>query len=97
LPTPFIEQNDQTQARLDHLEALRRIVGNAYPNKFERSQTIETAREDTITSIVEKYREFEPKIVEGERPAAEEIELGQGRVRPSVRWRVAIANLYSQG
>ena len=72
---PFIEENDQTRARQDHLEALRRIVGNAYPNKFERSQIVEAGREDTITSIVAKFREFEPKIVEGGRPAAEEIEL----------------------
>ncbi|HKY29527.1 MAG TPA: lysine--tRNA ligase [Pyrinomonadaceae bacterium] len=72
---PFIEENDQTRARQDHLEALRRIIGNAYPNKFERSQIVEAGREDTITSILAKFREFEPKIVEGARPAAEEIEL----------------------
>ncbi len=81
---PFIEENDQTRARQDHLEALRRIVGNTYPNKFERSQTIETGREDTITSIVEKYREFEPKIVEGGHPSAEEIELANQQLNKTV-------------
>jgi lysyl-tRNA synthetase class 2 len=72
---PFIEQNDQTQARHEHLEALRRLVGNAYPNKFERSQTVESGKDDTITAIAEKFRAFEPRVSEGERPRSEEIEL----------------------
>ena len=58
---PFIEENDQTLARHEHLEALRKIVGNAYPNKFERSQILEAGREDTITAVVEKFHDFEPK------------------------------------
>ena len=72
---PFIEENDQTQARQEHLAALRRLVGNAYPNKFERSQTVEPRKEDTITAIAEKFRAFEPRASEGQRPASEEIEL----------------------
>jgi lysyl-tRNA synthetase class 2 len=75
LSIPFIEANDQTQARLEHLEALRRLVGNAYPNKFERSQTVEPGKEDTITAIAEKFRAFEPRVSEGERPPSEEVEL----------------------
>ena len=75
MPIPFIEENDQTQARQEHLEALRRLVGNAYPNKFERSQTVEPRKEDTITAIAEKFRAFEPRASEGQRPASEEIEL----------------------
>jgi lysyl-tRNA synthetase class 2 len=51
------------------------MVGNVYPNKFERSQIVESGREDTITSVVEKFRAFEPKAPEGGRPIAEEIEL----------------------
>ncbi len=58
---PFIETNDQTQARREHLEALRALVGNVYPNKFERSRIIDPAREDTISAVVEKFRDFEPK------------------------------------
>src|SRR5438132_769625 len=58
-----------------HLEVLRQVVGNVYPNKFERSQIVEAGREDTITSIAEKFRGFEPRVSEDERPAAEEIEL----------------------
>ena len=56
---PFIAENDQTLARRDHLEALRQLVGNVYPNKFERSHIVEPGREDTITAIVEKFHGFE--------------------------------------
>ena len=58
---PFIEENDQTTARREHLEALRELVGNTYPNRFERSQIVEAGKDDTITAVVEKFREFEPK------------------------------------
>ena len=57
---PFIEENDQTIARREHLEALQQLVGNAYPNKFERSRIVDSEREDTITAIVEKFRDFQP-------------------------------------
>jgi lysyl-tRNA synthetase class 2 len=60
LPIPFIEENDQTIARREHLEALRKLVGNAYPNKFDRSRIVDPEKEDTITAIVEKFREFQP-------------------------------------
>ncbi len=75
MSVPFIEENDQTRARHEHLEALQRLIGNAYPNKFERSRIVDPQREDTITSLVEKYRAFEPQSTEGERPPAEAIEL----------------------
>ena len=49
---PFIEENDQTRARQDHLEALRSLVGNAYPNKFARSNVSQNAGgEDTISDL----------------------------------------------
>jgi lysyl-tRNA synthetase, class II len=75
MPIPFIEENDQTQAREEHLEALHKLVGNVYPNKFERSQVVEPGRDDTVTAVVEKFGAFEPKALGGGRPAAEEIEL----------------------
>jgi lysyl-tRNA synthetase class 2 len=59
MSNPVIEQNDQTIARHEHLEALRELVGNVYPNKFERSEIVEQGKEDTITAIVEKFRSFE--------------------------------------
>jgi lysyl-tRNA synthetase class 2 len=70
--SPFIEENDQTRARREHLEELRKLVGNVYPNKFERSRA--TGHEDTITAINEKFKALEPRTAEGARPAAEEIE-----------------------
>lgn len=68
----YIEENDQTRARREHLEAIRGIVGNVYPNKFERSRL--TGAEDTITAIVRKFKDREPQVEEGERPATEELE-----------------------
>jgi len=75
LSIPFLEENDQTVARRDHLEALRQLVGNVYPNKFERSEVVQPGREDTITAIVDKFRSFEPKAGDDGRPKAEELEL----------------------
>jgi lysyl-tRNA synthetase class 2 len=85
---PFIEENDQTQARQDHLDSLHKLVGNAYPNKFERSQMVEPGREDTIATIVDKYRAFEPKTAQGSRPAPEEIELANQQLN-TITVRVA--------
>lgn len=90
---PFIEENDQTQARHEHLAALRRLVGNVYPNKFERSQTIAAGHDDTITAMVEKFRAFEPKVAEGGRPGAEEILLANQQLnRITVRLAGRIAS-----
>jgi len=83
---PF-EENDQTRVRREHLEALRALVGNVYPNKFVRSDVTNTvSREDTITSIVQKFKKYEPPLHEGEKPAAAVLEpanaeLHQVRVR----------------
>ncbi|MCA1558059.1 MAG: hypothetical protein LC731_05915, partial [Acidobacteria bacterium] len=84
----FIEDNDQTRARREHLEATREIVGNVYPNKFARSSV--TGTEDTITAITRKFKDREPQVVEGARPAQEELErinaeLNQISVRTSGR------------
>ncbi len=46
----IIEPNDQTEARRAHLEALRELVGNVYPNKFDRSCI--TGVEDTISNVL---------------------------------------------
>src|SRR5690242_6972320 len=75
LTIPFIEENDQTIARREHLERLRALVGNVYPNKFQRTEVVEAGKEDTISRIVEKFRAFEPKSEPDGKPAAEEIEL----------------------
>jgi len=74
----IIETNDQTTARREHLDALRDLVGNVYPNKFEHSSL--TGREDTITHllawqpVVDAGREMadlKATLAEGERPPAE--------------------------
>jgi lysyl-tRNA synthetase, class II len=70
----IIPDNDQTRARHEHLEALRQLVGNVYPNKFVRSQVVVPGRDDTITAVVEKFRAFEPKVSAGERPNADDTE-----------------------
>jgi len=78
LSTPFTEitgENDQTQARLEHLEALRSLVGNVYLNQFVRSEVVEPGREDTIAAVVARFHNFEPQTAEGQRPAPEEIQL----------------------
>ncbi|MDQ6788797.1 MAG: lysine--tRNA ligase [Acidobacteriota bacterium] len=74
----IIEQNDQTEARRAHLEALRELVGNVYPNKFERSQI--TGAEDAISNILsfepvaavaKEIKEHISTLGEGEKPAPE--------------------------
>ncbi|MGQ0542296.1 MAG: lysine--tRNA ligase [Blastocatellia bacterium] len=72
----IVEPNDQTEARREHLEKLRELVGNVYPNKFERSRV--SGDEDTITRLLR----FEPvdaavkeivalQLGEREKPTAE--------------------------
>ena len=77
---PFIEENDQTIVRRAHLEALRELVGNVYPNKFTRSEVVETGREDTISTVFEKFRGFAPPVAEGRRPSPEELELANSQL-----------------
>jgi len=84
LSLPFLEENDQTTARREHLEALRQLVGNVYPNKFERSELIEPGREDTISAVVEKFRAFEPKVAGDGKPTGEEIELANQQLNKFV-------------
>jgi lysyl-tRNA synthetase class 2 len=70
--TPFIEENDQTRVRREHLEAIRGIVGNVYPNRFERTSV--TGAEDTVTAIVRRFKQKEPATSEDAKPQQEELE-----------------------
>jgi lysyl-tRNA synthetase, class II len=89
MTVPLIEDNDQTRARREHLEALRQLVGNVYPNKFERSNVTESvAGEDTVTSIVERFKSFEPQVAEGQKPSAESLETTNAKLN-KVRVRIA--------
>jgi lysyl-tRNA synthetase, class II len=75
MPVPFIEENDQTIARREHLEALRKLVGNVYPNKFERTNVSDNpSGEDTITSIVASFKRYEPRVADGQKPSADLLE-----------------------
>src|SRR5436305_2935194 len=88
---PFIEENDQTRARAEHLEALSKLVGNVYPNKFERSHV--AGDEDTITAVIEKFKSQEPQVKEGERPAAEELERANAelnKIQVRISGRIAV-------
>ncbi len=81
MTVPFIEENDQTRARREHLDALRQLVGNVYPNKFARSNVTDTtAGEDTITSIVAAFKKFAPPVKEGEKPSAEALEFANAEL-----------------
>jgi lysyl-tRNA synthetase, class II len=89
MTVPFMEENDQTRARYEHLEALRQLVGNVYPNKFERSNVTATVSgEDTITSIVEAFKKHEPQVKEGEKPSAETLESANSELN-KIRVRLA--------
>jgi lysyl-tRNA synthetase, class II len=76
--TEIIEQNDQTRAREEHLEKLRELVGNVYPNRFERSRI--TGDEDTISRILawqpvvnatREMADLKATLAEGTRPPTE--------------------------
>ncbi|MEK6336355.1 MAG: lysine--tRNA ligase [Acidobacteriota bacterium] len=93
MTVPFIEENDQTRARREHLESLRELVGNAYPNKFARSNVTENASgEDTISSIVASFRKLEPQVAAGDKPSPEALEsanLELKKIRVRLAGRVA--------
>jgi lysyl-tRNA synthetase class 2 len=87
-----LPDNDQTRARQEHFREILRLVGNPYPNRFERSRVSESAEgEDTITSIAAEFRRHEPAPAEGAKPTPEQLEaanaaLGEaGRVQISGR------------
>jgi lysyl-tRNA synthetase, class II len=89
MPVPFIEENDQTTARREHLEALRQLVGNVYPNKFERTNVSENpSGEDTITAIVASFKRYEPKVADGQKPSADLLEATNAELN-EIRVRIA--------
>lgn len=98
----IIEPNDQTEARREHLERLRDLIGNVYPNKYERSvmqdgQAIISDQKATITNVVEFARPIKDRHIselpEGEKPSDEQrdaanAELNGYRVRIAGRLAV---------
>ena len=81
----IIESNDQTEARIEHLKALENLVGNSYPNKFDRSHI--SGAEDTISNILafapvaEIVKELKANTPEGEKPNPELKESLNARLR----------------
>lgn len=83
---PFIEENDQTRVRREHLARIAALIGDPYPNRFERSRIVRPDEEDTITAIVRRFAPLVPPARDGARPVPEEIEranqeLGRHEVR----------------
>src|SRR5688572_21314231 len=92
----IVEPNDQTEARREHLEKLRELVGNAYPNKFERSKL--SGAEDTIASLMvhepivavaREMADVKANLKEGERPPAEVKDAINERLKALGNVRVA--------
>ncbi|MCA1564670.1 MAG: lysine--tRNA ligase [Acidobacteria bacterium] len=80
--TPFIEDNDQTRARREHLDKIQQLTGNAYPNKFRRTNLTASAEgEDTITSVVARFKHHEPPRIEGQRPTPEQLEAANAELK----------------
>ena len=76
---PFIEENDQTIARKQHLAELQNLVGNVYPNKFARevakeSEIVLSDDTATISAIVhhEPITKFVPPVGAPEPPSQEQ-------------------------
>ena len=86
LPTSILEDNDQTRARREHLREIEQLVGNAYPNKFQRTNVTESAEgEDTITSIVREFKKYAPQVEAGARPTPEQLEEANAELGKTVR------------
>src|SRR5688572_9352749 len=56
---PFIEENDQTIARRQHLDALRELVGDVYPHALERRRRVNPNHDGAVIRIVEKFQNDE--------------------------------------
>ncbi|HEX3559004.1 MAG TPA: lysine--tRNA ligase [Pyrinomonadaceae bacterium] len=96
LPEDIIPDNDQTRARASHLEEIEALVGNAYPNKFRRTNLAGSIEgEDTVTALAsretikkivgdERFAEaftlLMSKVKAGARPTAEELEPVNARL-----------------
>jgi len=92
----IIEPNDQTEARKEHLAKLRELVGNTYPNRFDRSYL--SGSEDTISSIlkhgpvaaaIKEMATVVAKLSEGERPPSEQKDALNVQLRALGNVRIA--------
>ncbi len=93
---PFLEANDQTRVRREHLDAIRALIGNAYPNKFARSRVTSgeenvTDGDDTITAIStnKQIKLRLPQVEPGARPTAEQLEAANAALKELGEVRVS--------
>ncbi len=84
----IIDDNDQTRARVEHLREIETLVGNSYPNKFERSKI--SGAEDTVShilhfapvvEIVKKIKAHVATLAEREKPNQELKESLNARLK----------------
>jgi lysyl-tRNA synthetase class 2 len=84
LPEEIVPDNDQTRARREHLDKIRALVGNAYPNRFVRTDVTESPEgEDTITSLLDD--ETLKRIVDDDETFAEAFTLLKSKVKAGER------------
>ncbi|HEY0457735.1 MAG TPA: lysine--tRNA ligase [Pyrinomonadaceae bacterium] len=89
----IIEENDQVAARVEHLKELETLVGNSYPNKFDRTRI--SGKEDTISNILafapvkEIVKELKNNTPEGEKPNQELKESLNARLKAFGNARVS--------
>jgi lysyl-tRNA synthetase class 2 len=92
----IVEQNDQTEARREHLERLSELVVNVYPNKFVRSNI--SGSEDTISRLLsfplvvaagDEMAAIKASLKEGERPPAEAKDKLNEQLKALGRVRIA--------
>jgi len=92
----IIVPNDQTDARAQHLASLGELIGNVYPNKFDRSAL--SGSEDTITNIlnfpavanvVTEIKAVVATLAERERPPAEIKDALNARLKALGNVRIA--------
>ncbi len=84
----FIEANDQTAARREHLRRITELVGNPYPTKFTRSRIVTPHAEDTITAVHNRFTHLAPQTAGDARPTPEQLAAANAGLNP-VRVRVA--------
>jgi len=79
----IIEENDQTRVRQQHLEEIRQIVGNAYPNKFTRTNLAGTPEgEDTVSAVLAKFKDREPNLGADGKPSIEDLDRTNAELHP---------------
>jgi len=92
----IVEPNDQTEVRRASLDALRELVGNVYPNRFDRSAvsgSVDTIsnilKYEPIVEIVDEIKAVVATLAERERPPAEIKDGLNARLREFGNVRIA--------